>query len=183
MNKKFAAIGVMALTLTTCASPANGEIQKPTVSNVVSTSHMTDGLKDFMSKVKVMNNTTKLNKAISNLRKYVNKTWYVYSGNTPSGWDCSGLTMWVYKQLGINLIHSASVQKNSGKIHKTPKIGDIVAFGWKGWSGAAHVGIYVGNGMMINAPSPGHRTTLQSVKSFAKYGYSKVTYTRIVQTN
>jgi cell wall-associated NlpC family hydrolase len=90
--------------------------------------------------------------------------------------------MWAYGQLGIDLVHSASVQKNSGKQYKTPKIGDIVAFGWNGWNGAGHVGIYIGSGKMIHAPAPGQRTRIESVKSFGNYGYSKITYTRIIET-
>jgi cell wall-associated NlpC family hydrolase len=181
MIKKFAAVGVMVLSLTTCSSPAQGIEQKPIVLQAPRVS--TSNLGSFEDKLIVSGNTKKLNSAISHLKKYVGKTWYVFSGNTPNGWDCSGLTMWTYEQLGIELKHSASVQKNSGIQYKTPKVGDIVAFGWRGWSGAGHVGIYIGNGLMIHAPSPGHRTTIQSIKSFAKYGYSKVTYTRILQTN
>lgn len=186
MIKKFAAIGVMALTLSTCSSPALGVEQKSIQTKIVTPSkNLLDS--SFYQQLKIDANTMKLNNAISNLKKYVGKTWYVFSGNTPSGWDCSGLTMWTYAQLGIELKHSASAQKNYSKPHdysqSKAKIGDIIAFGWKGWSGAGHVGIYVGNGMMINAPSPGHKTTLQSVSGFAKYGYSKVTYTRLIKTN
>jgi cell wall-associated NlpC family hydrolase len=187
MNKKFAAIGVMALTLTTCSTPSQAEQPKPIVSNVVTAPTFVDGLVEIQQKSKVSMNTTNLKKAISNLKKYVGKTWYVFSGNTPNGWDCSGLTMWTYEQLGIELKHSASAQKNYSKPHKysqaKAKVGDIVAFGWNGWTGAGHVGIYIGNGKMIHAPAPGHRTVVETVKSFAKYGYSKVTYTRIVKTN
>jgi len=181
MIKKFAAVGVMVLTLTTCSSPAQGIEQKPIVLQAPQVSNSVLG--SFEDKLIIINNTKKINSAISHLKKYVGKTWYVFSGNTPNGWDCSGLTMWTYEQIGIKLKHSASVQKNSGTIHKTPKVGDIVAFGWRGWSGAGHVGIYIGHGLMIHAPSPGHRTMIEKVKSFAKYGYTKVTYTRIVQTN
>jgi cell wall-associated NlpC family hydrolase len=187
MIKKFAAIGVMALTLTTCSSPAQGEVRKPIVSNISTPEKSMFDMDSFYAKMKVTANTTKLNKAISHLKRYVGKTWYVFSGSTPSGWDCSGLTLWTYKQLGIELKHSASAQKNTAKPHKysqaKAKVGDIIAFGWNGWSGAGHVGIYIGNGKMIHAPAPGHRTMIQSVKSFAKYGYSKVTYTRLIKTN
>jgi cell wall-associated NlpC family hydrolase len=92
--------------------------------------------------------------------------------------------MWTYEQLGIELKHSASAQKNSGKKYKTPKIGDVVAFGWKNYSGAQHVGIYIGNGKMIHAPAPGHRTAIISVKKWAKMNWNtKVTYTRFIETN
>lgn len=183
MKKQFAAVGavIMALTLTTCSTSANAQVNnnfKYETAKVVKTP-------DFFQNLAVINNTARMDKVVIKLKKYANKTWYVFSGNTPNGWDCSGLVMWTYRQLGIELKHSASVQKNSGRFvsasHAKP--GDIVAFGWRGWSGAGHVGIYLGNGMMINAPSPGHKTTIQSVNSFAKYGYSKVTFTRILKTN
>jgi cell wall-associated NlpC family hydrolase len=185
--KKIAAIGVMALTLTTCSSPARGVEQKPIVTTVVTPKSSMLDMEPFYAKMKIAANTTKLNNAISHLKKYVGKTWYVFSGSTPRGWDCSGLTMWTYAQVGIDLKHSASAQKNYSKPHKysqaKAKVGDIIAFGWNGWSGAGHVGIYIGNGKMIHAPAPGHKTMIQSVKSFSKYGYSKVTYTRLIKTN
>ena len=187
MIRKFAAVGVMALTLTTCSLPAQGIEQKPLVTKNVVTPESLFDMDSFYAKMKINANTTKLNSAISNLKKYVGKTWYVFSGNTPRGWDCSGLTMWTYEQVGIDLRHSASAQKNYRKPHKysraNAKVGDIIAFGWNGWSGAGHVGIYIGNGKMIHVPAPGHRTMVQSVKSFGDYGYSKVTYTRLIKTN
>jgi cell wall-associated NlpC family hydrolase len=182
MNKKFAAIGVMALTLTTCSVPSQAIEPKPIVSKVMIPSFL-DTLHEFRAKAKLEANATNVKNAISKLKKYAGKTWYVFSGSTPKGWDCSGLTMWTYEQLGVELVHSASVQKNSGKQYKTPKVGDIVAFGWKGWTGAGHVGIYIGNGKMIHSPAPGQRTRVESVKSFGNYGYSKITYTRIIETS
>ncbi len=130
-------------------------------------------------------NTKRLNRAIDKLKKYVNKTWYVYAGSTPGGWDCSGLVKWTYEQIGIDLYHRASVQKNAGTFVKPSdaKPGDIVAFGWKGSSGAGHVGIYIGNGKMIHSPRPGLQTTIEDVSDFGSYGYSKITYTRLIETN
>jgi cell wall-associated NlpC family hydrolase len=185
MIKKFAAVSVMVLSLTTCSTSATAVEQKPIVLNVINnTNNIFEKSIDLKQKIIINGNTEKLNKTIAKLRQYVGKTWYVFSGNTPRGWDCSGLTMWTYEQLGIELKHSASAQKNSGKKYKTPKIGDIVAFGWKNYSGAQHVGIYIGNGKMIHAPAPGHRTTIVSVKKWAKANWNtKVTYTRFIETN
>jgi hypothetical protein len=45
--------------------------------------------------------TILVDKAIDKLSTHVNKTWYVFSGSSPSGWDCSGLTLWFYEQLGV----------------------------------------------------------------------------------
>jgi len=182
MIKKFAAVGVMVLSLTTCSTSVSAVEQKPIVSNVIKSIDIKKPV-NFKKQIILQSNTQKLNKAIANLRRYVGKTWYVFSGNTPNGWDCSGLTMWTYEQIGIELEHSASAQKNSGKKYKTPKIGDVVAFGWKNYSGAQHVGIYIGNGKMIHAPAPGHRTQIISVKKWKKMNWNtKVTYTRFIET-
>ena len=115
------------------------------------------------------------------LSKRVGKTWYVFGGATPRGWDCSGLVLWYYKQLGINLPHSASAQKYERKPHKysaaKAKVGDIIWF-------PGHVGIYVGNGYMIHSPHPGTRTQKIKVWKWAKdNGTSNVTFTRLIKTN
>lgn len=78
---------------------------------------------------------------------------YVWGGASPSGFDCSGLVMYVYAQIGIYLPHSAAAQYSAG----TPisdserQPGDLVFFG----SPISHVGIYVGGGTMIHAPFEG----------------------------
>ena len=120
MKKQFAAVGavIMALSLTTCSTPADARIHNNLKTEIMKVSNP----KDFLTTLVISSNTAKLHTAIKKLKKYVNKTWYVFSGDTPRGWDCSGLVKWTYDQLGIDLKHSASVQKNSGTIHKTPKL-------------------------------------------------------------
>jgi cell wall-associated NlpC family hydrolase len=116
--------------------------------------------------------------------KYVGKVWYVFSGSTPSGWDCSGFTMWFYDKLGVELEHRASLQKHDkdGEVVEDPKVGDLVAFsyGHKNWW-AYHVGIYVGNGKMIHSAIPGTRTEVASIEKFGG-NYSEVTYVRFIET-
>lgn len=126
-------------------------------------------------------NTVAVKAAVKKLNKTVGKTWYVFSGSTPRGWDCSGLTMWFYEQLGIQLEHRASKQQSVGVATKNPKPGDLVVFKYKGYKTAYHVGIYIGNGKMIHAPKHGHRTMVESVKKFAG-NYSKVSYRTIIET-
>jgi cell wall-associated NlpC family hydrolase len=80
---------------------------------------------------------------------------YVYGGASPSGFDCSGLAMYCYAQIGIGLSHGATDQQHSS----TPvplnalQPGDLVFFGSASYS--HHVGIYVGGGSMIHAPHTG----------------------------
>jgi len=119
---------------------------------------------------------------IDELKKHVGITRYAFSGATPAGWDCSGLVMWAYQNMGVALEHRASVQQKSGTLVTKPKVGDIVAFTYKGSKyGAYHVGIYLGEDMMINAPRPGAATAIESISKFAGK-YSTVTYTRILDT-
>jgi cell wall-associated NlpC family hydrolase len=80
---------------------------------------------------------------------------YVYGGASPSGFDCSGLTMYCYAQVGVGLSHGATDQQ-----HATTPVplsalqpGDLVFFGSASYS--YHVGIYVGGGSMIHAPHTG----------------------------
>lgn len=94
---------------------------------------------------------------------------YVYGGTTPDGFDCSGFTSYVYAQLGITLPRTSSDQRYAGV--EVPRDqaqpGDLV------WS-PGHIGIYAGEGMMIDAPRPGKsvqfRAMWQSNPIFIRVG-------------
>lgn len=79
---------------------------------------------------------------------------YVYGEESPSrGFDCSGLTWYVYKQFGYSLERRASLQyaNNGVKISKDElQKGDLVFFSSNG-SGVTHVGMYIGNGQFVHA--------------------------------
>jgi cell wall-associated NlpC family hydrolase len=79
---------------------------------------------------------------------------YVFGGESPSGFDCSGFTMYVFKKFGIDLPHSARSQAGLGlAVSKSDLIpGDLVFFHTY-TSGISHVGIYVGNNNFIEASS------------------------------
>ena len=84
---------------------------------------------------------------------------YVYGGNGPYNFDCSGLSSYVYRKIGVILPRVASDQQRTGvSVNRTMedlKYGDLVFFKGPNESGASHVGIYVGNGQMIHAPRTG----------------------------
>lgn len=134
---------------------------------------------------KIARDTKNLNMAIAATKQYVGKTWYALGGSTPDAWDCSGLVLWTYAHLGINLYHSASVQKEAGTFVKEPKIGDIVAFTFQGQTRAFHTAIYVGGGEMLHSGGKrGDRTEITSISRWAQGNSNAVvTYTRLVETN
>ena len=119
----------------------------------------------------------KIEKRFNDLNQHIGKTWYVVSGSTPRGWDCSGMVLWFYSELGVELYHSATVQMNSGVIVTEPMLGDIVSISYPNSDRSYHNGIYAGDGNMIHAPKPGRLTELRPI-SEVSLGHT-VTYTRL----
>jgi len=89
---------------------------------------------------------------------------YVYGGASPSGFDCSGLVMYVYAQLGISLPHYTVAQWNATQPISSPAPGDLVFF-----NGLGHVGIYIGGGRFVDAPHTGSVVRIDSISSFGGY--------------
>jgi peptidoglycan DL-endopeptidase CwlO len=86
---------------------------------------------------------------------------YIWGAAGPTSFDCSGLVMWAYQQVGISLPHFTVSQYNSG-VHVARsdlEPGDLVFF----FSNISHVGMYIGNGMMINAPNFGEDVKVQPI--------------------
>jgi cell wall-associated NlpC family hydrolase len=99
---------------------------------------------------------------------------YVYAAAGPSSFDCSGLTSYVFGQVGVSLPHNADAQKSYGvSVSAADALpGDLVVFLSGGYG--YHVGIYAGNGYMYDAPHSGTTVGLHQVYS------SNVMFRRLV---
>jgi cell wall-associated NlpC family hydrolase len=86
---------------------------------------------------------------------------YVWGGAGPDDFDCSGLVMWAYAQVGISLPHFTGDQWNSGEHISRSQLepGDLVFF----FPDISHVGMYVGDGLMLDAPTFGQPVQIQPI--------------------
>ena len=89
---------------------------------------------------------------------------YRYGGNAPSGFDCSGLIWWAYRQHGLAVPRVTTDQAKAGRgvTLAQARPGDILVF--KAGSGL-HTGLYAGKGVFIHAPSSGKRVQEESVSN------------------
>jgi cell wall-associated NlpC family hydrolase len=96
---------------------------------------------------------------------------YEYGADGPSTWDCSGLTAGAWAAAGKSLPHNAAAQWDSVTHISRSQLqpGDLVFY-----RSLAHVGIYVGSGMIIHAPHTGTVVKKVSVDVMSPYGYGRV---------
>ena len=214
MNKKIAAIfGItFVLLLTMCSSIVIAEeryipTEEPAPILVKNESSIVQFMQDKHVEITMLENQIKLRQehaerkrlknkelnqnlsdltvAIENTEQYVGKTWYVFSGSTPRGWDCSGLVRWTFSHMGFELYQSATAQMdNYGYRVQEPKYGDIVGFKYQGSSRYYHVGIYISEDLMLHSGGKtGDRTELRSISGWSKDNSdSLVSYNRLVDT-
>lgn len=107
---------------------------------------------------------------------------YVWGAEGPNSFDCSGFTKYVFRNAaGINIPRTSKEQANFGQTVSRDNLqaGDMVFFTTDGSGKVSHVGIYVGGGNMIHAPSSGKNIKVVSIES-AYYSQHYVTAKRVL---
>lgn len=122
----------------------------------VKSSRSTTAVETRMEDIDVTNNS--ISKKVIAYAKQFNGVPYVYGGNTPSGFDCSGFIGYVFKKFGIKLNRSAAdMYSNGARVTKNAlKAGDLLFFDASSRKAAGlidHAGIYLGNDLFIHASS------------------------------
>lgn len=167
------------------AAPA-AEVAKPSTNNTVASSNTTSTTNvatDNTNTASTSNNdaatsntdtaessTTQTasysaSKVISVAKSYIG-TPYVWGGSTPSGFDCSGFTQYVFAKVGINLNRNTIGQESNvtKKSTAAAQPGDLLFWGAQG--STYHVGIYLGGGQYIAAPEPGQNVKVGTLAYF-----------------
>lgn len=107
---------------------------------------------------------------------------YVSGGSSPSGFDCSGFTSYVYSNFGYSLNRTASGQTANGMEVSRDDLqpGDIILFQDYGRSYVGHAAIYIGDGNFIHAANPSRGVVIDNLDSNSYYNIRFVTARRIV---
>ena len=102
-------------------------------------------------------------KAVDYAREMMGRP-YKYAGDTPAGFDCSGLVRYSYNRAGISMPRATPAQRKSTTLISVRSLrpGDLLFFDQEGKK-ASHVGIYIGGGRFVHAPSSGGRVRTDSL--------------------
>jgi peptidoglycan DL-endopeptidase LytE len=131
-----------------------------TVSQLKSLNNMTTDTIYVGQVLKVTNTTvtptpistvSKAQLVITEAKKYIG-TPYLWGGNTPAGFDCSGFSKYVFEKVGISLPRTAATQFSGLKPVSSPSPGDLVFFSTYA-PGPSHLGIFIGDNKFIHAGS------------------------------
>ena len=92
---------------------------------------------------------------------------YVYGGNGPNSFDCSGFTSYIYRHFGYTLNRTASAQLSNGTAVSKSELqpGDLVFFRYNTSYPASHVGIYIGNGQFIHASTNKYQVQIDQLNT------------------
>jgi peptidoglycan DL-endopeptidase CwlO len=98
-------------------------------------------------------------------------TSYRWGGNTPSGFDCSGLTSWAYAEAGVTIPRTSRAQHSQLKrvSRSNLQAGDLVFFN----SPVSHVAMYVGDGKIVESPRSGLTVRVRNLSDRTPSGYSR----------
>ncbi|MGO1469450.1 MAG: C40 family peptidase [Tissierella sp.] len=112
-------------------------------------------------------------------KKYIGHR-YVFGGSSPSGFDCSGFTQYVYRQNGISIPRATTSQANAGSRLSKSQLqpGDLLIFSNTYKAGPSHAGIYIGSGQFVHSANPRKGVRIDSINS--SYYSSKFSYGRRV---
>lgn len=170
VNGKNGYILSSLLSSTKIASRSSEASRTPTESKITTTntnSKSTTAIKDN-NQTTSSSTSSKGSEVVAYAQSFIGCK-YVYGGMSPSGFDCSGFTSYVYKHFGISLNRTAAAQYSNGKSVSSLQPGDLVMFGK---SGISHVGIYIGGNRFVHAANPGRGVTIDTLTS----GYYKTNY-------
>jgi cell wall-associated NlpC family hydrolase len=103
---------------------------------------------------------------------------YRWGGESPDGFDCSGLVRWAYGQVGLDVPHNTHALYALGDVVKRGELrtGDLLFF-----SGLGHMGIYLGGGRMVHSPFTGKNVELVNLRE-SHYGGRLVGVRRVVES-
>ncbi len=109
--------------------------------------------------------------AVAAAKSQIGVRYIKYMSREGVGFDCSGLTGWAWEQAGVSIPHQSRQQFNTTARVPIAYIepGDLIYF----YSPITHVGIYVGGGMMVDAPGPGRFVRLAAVTFSKVVGVSR----------
>jgi cell wall-associated NlpC family hydrolase len=103
-------------------------------------------------------------------------TPYRWGGESPGGFDCSGLIRWAYGRVGVDLPHNSNALYGIGRVVSpaTLETGDVLFF-----TGLGHVGLYLGGGRMVHAPYSGKSVEIVNLAA-SRYGARLIGARRVV---
>lgn len=103
---------------------------------------------------------------VKTAKKYLG-TPYIYGGSTTAGFDCSGFTQFVYRQLGITIPRTSTTQARAGiEISKDDlEIGDLLIFANSANSAIGHTAIYLGNDQFIHSSSSAKAVIISDINN------------------